>query len=172
MRFYLSLLSVAWAASDVGISPHGVIQQAQREEISFIEDTLKSMEHNKEAVLKSNNDLDQLVNEDGARLAQLTGDVDELNQHALRTLQSSPASFLQMKSLDDYGDDIDGDAPLIARRPAGPQSILEMLRGRSSASLRRFENAMKKLQEDKSKLLKDEDMRRARATEERRHIRL
>lgn len=166
-NIYMKFLLLASSLPSVlmGIRMHNpVIREAQAEEVSFLEDTIKSMERNKEAVLKSNEDLDKLVKEDGVKLAELSEDTDRLNQHALSTLQNNGMSFLQLKN------DIEDDGgPMIAQ---GPQSILERLRSRAASSEKQFQESMKKLQADKEGLIKDENFRRARATQERRHSRI
>ena len=128
------------------------IKDAQREEVSFIEDTIKSMQKNKEAVLKSNADLDKLVRDDAAKLADIATHVQASNAHALATIEK-PFSFLQTRQ---FG--------------IGPQSLIQTLRNRAADSEKRYQDAMKKLEQDKQNLIKDENMRRARAAQERRHL--
>jgi hypothetical protein len=140
---------------------------ARKEEVSFLQHTLKSMEMNQAAVVKSNNELDHQVREGAARLDRISKEVKRINEETERKIKSFniPFSLLETKSGHFFGEE---GSPL----PSGPVSILELARAKAAASEKRYREAMKKLQADKAALIKDEKMHRVRAAQERRHMRI
>lgn len=136
------------------------MKAARKEEVSFLEQTIHSMEYNKQAVIKSNEELDKQVKESERRLRHITAEVTrETERTKERMMQLQPFSLLEVKR--DMGDD-----EVSMSHP----SVLEVARARASESEKRFQAAMKKLEADRQALLKDESMRRARAQQERRHV--
>ena len=152
----------------LAVDPHSeAMEDARRQEVSFLESTLRSMEHNQEAVVSSNKALEKLVSDSELRLGAVANRVKELDRETRERLDSaSPLSLLQTKVKGLFGD-VDS-TPLLSR--AGPKSALEAAKARAAASEKKFQEAMNKLQADKEALIKDENMRRARAAQERRHI--
>ena len=140
------------------------MMQARKEEVSFLEQTLHSMEFNQQEVLKSNRDLDKQVRESTKKLNRITDEVNIMNQRTRDQMNTAmPFSLLQTG---DYED----DASVVVAKAGGPMSVLQAAEARAAASEKRFHDAMKKLESDREALLKDERMRRARAQQERRHI--
>ena len=140
------------------------MMQARKEEVSFLEQTLHSMEFNQQEVLKSNRDLDKQVRESTKKLNRITDEVNIMNQRTRDQMNTAmPFSLLQTG---DYED----DASVVVAKAGGPMSVLQAADARAAASEKRFHDAMKKLESDREALLKDERMRRARAQQERRHI--
>jgi hypothetical protein len=152
----------------LAVDPHNeALEEARREEVSFLESTLHSMQHNQEAVINSNKALQDLLNNSEQRLHGVASKVEQMNRETREQLGSAkPFSLLQTNAKSMF--DGDDSTPLLAR--AGPKSALEAARARAAASEKKFQEAMKKLEADKEALIKDENMRRARAAQERRHI--
>ena len=151
------------------------MQAVRKQEVSFIENTLHSMEFNQQAVLNSNRELDRQVRESERRLKQLTQEIGQMNAKTRERIASRPFSLLETHRnklfLDQDSDDSEDETTIIAH-DSKPISILEAAKARASASEKRFQEAMKKLEADRQALLKDEAMRRARAQQERRHVQI
>ena len=156
-----------------------VLEESQNQVVSFLDETIKSMQSSQNAVLKSNKELDAEVHSSQVKLDSLT---KSFYKHES---DSKPFSLLQVKSAtglesvsDHVFDDSAADAELalsdraIFRKAHGPTSILELAKARAAASEKKFKDAMKRLEADKEYLIKDESVRRARAAQERRHLNL
>lgn len=139
---------------------------ARKQEVSFLQSTLKSMEQNQAEVVRSNEDLDRQVREGAARLDRISKEVNRVSEETEQNIHAfgAPYSLLETRSTQLFGE----SSPL----PSGPASILQLARAKAAASEKRYREAMKKLQEDKEALIKDENMHRARAAQERRHLRV
>ena len=155
------------------------MMQARKEEVSFLEQMLHSMEFNQQEVLKSNKELDQQVRDSTKKLKRITDEVSTMTERTRERMNSlAPFSLLQTGSYDDFDSssrstsDNDDDPSVIIAKAGGPMSILEAAKSRAAASEKRFQEAMKKLEADREALLSDEKMRRARAQQERRHIQI
>ncbi len=179
----LILLGVVASSMD----PYNVdkIQTARNEEISFIESTLRSMQHNQDDVRRSNAALDKQVETSEKALEKIVAEVGQIQKHTQRVIHppGTPASFLQVKSKfdDDYSEDssssfakdnvLDEDSTSsIFRQPQKPMSVLERARAKAAAAETQFQNAMKRLTSDRDRLLKDEAVHRARAADETRRF--
>lgn len=149
------------------------MQAARKQEVSFIENTLHSMEFNQQAVLSSNRELDRQVRESERRLKQITQEIGEMNAKTREQIANRPFSLLETHRNKLFFDNDDSeDETTIIAHDSKPMSILEAAKARASASEKRFQEAMKKLEADRQALLKDEVMRRARAQQERRHVQI
>ena len=139
---------------------------ARKEEVSLLQNTLKSMERNQAEVVRSNDELDHQVKEGAARLDRVAKEVNRISEETERKIKSfsAPFSLLETQSAHIF----DGKSPLIS----GPVSVLQFARAKAAESEQRYREAMKKLQADKEALIKDENMHRARAAQERRHMRV
>ena len=154
---------------DVNPRDQAALEDSQRQIVSFLDATIHSMQNSQNAVLRSNQELDAEVQESQARLDSLTKSFHEAHSKLV------PLSLLQMKTKsDDFGfdEDLSISDQAIFRKNRGPTSILELAKARAAASEKKFQEAMKRLENDRSFLLQDENMRRARAAQERRHLNL
>ena len=153
------------ALVETPISPHNAhkIDLARQDEVSFLQSTLKSMESNQEAVLRSNQALDQQVAEGAEKLSKITDEVDRLDADAESKISNLPFSLLEVGSI------FDTQSGVFGRKPSHADP-LAIARERAAASEKKFEQAMQKLEADKQALLKDESFRRARALQERHHL--
>jgi hypothetical protein len=155
------------------------MENAKEEIVSFLQSTIKSMEQNRNSVVESNKALDEEVKSSQSKLDEITKsfNVDDSIFRRSMGLPPKPFSLLQTKSYTDFDESPDdqldiGSDQIIFRKSVKPVSIIEMAKARAADSEKRFKAAMKRLEADKQKLLKDETMRRARAAEERRHLHL
>lgn len=117
------------------------------EETSFLESTLKGIKKEREDVMRINSDLDQQEEK----------------------MIGGPFSLLQLSNPEPTPDDFD-DAFPYQQRKAGPMSALEAAKARAAESEKRFQAALQRLEADKQSLLQDQSMRRAKASQERRHL--
>ena len=160
--FLLCLLGLAFADHN-----SEKLRVARSEEISFIDATIKSMEANRAAVIRSNQALDNEVNQGDIKLAQIAADLKRIDEHT-RTIITHPppaSSFIQMS---DDDNDLELSDESIFQKPA--MSVLDAAKAKAATAEKRYRDAMKKLEADKQMLIKDETFRRARAAQERRHI--
>ena len=179
-----SLLEVdRWLKTDPN-SPE--MLAARKEEVSFLEQTLHSMEFNQQEVINSNKELDKQVKESERKLKRITDEVSKMTRKTKERMEAIfPFSLFQAKD----GEDDDEPIPQTGNKPASflqlrhrredeyndddqvrPVKALESANARAAASEQRFREAMKKLEADRQALLQDERMRRARAQQERRHF--
>jgi hypothetical protein len=157
------------------------LEESQKQVVSFLDQTIRSMQNTQTAVEQSNEALDQEVTQSKKRLDDLTRSFLKKNDRP-----TTPYSLIQTKSESvSPVDNLDGDDGensfdqvlsvsdhAIFRKPRGSVSILELAKARAAASEKKYQAAIKRLEEDKEWLLKDESMRRARAAQERRHMTL
>lgn len=174
------ILRIAAIVVSTVVAEHNAdkIQAARRDEISFIESTIRSMQKNQEAVIRSNAELDQQVAHGEEELRKIANDIGDIQRHTEQVLhpEEPPASFLQVKSgskatneMDDFTEEDDSTASIF-RRPSKPMSVLERARAKATAAEAKFSAAMRQLASDRDHLLKDEAFRRARASEETRRM--
>jgi DNA repair exonuclease SbcCD ATPase subunit len=170
------ILRIAAIVVSTVVAEHNAdkIQAARRDEISFIESTIRSMQKNQEAVIRSNAELDQQVAHGEEELRKIANDIGDIQRHTEQVLhpEEPPASFLQVKEtneMDDFTEEDDSTASIF-RRPSKPMSVLERARAKATAAEAKFSAAMRRLASDREHLLKDEAFRRARASEETRRM--
>lgn len=154
----------------VNARDQAALEDSQRQIVSFLDATIHSMQNSQNAVVRSNKELDAEVRESKSRL-------DAITKSFYKSLSSEsiPSSFLQMKTKSEdsgFDESFSLSDQAIFRKNRGPTSILELAKSRAAASEKKFQEAMKRLENDRAFLLQDESMRRARAAQERRHLNL
>jgi len=145
------------------------LEDSQSQVVSFLDATIHSMQDSQNAVIRSNQELDTQVRDSQSRLDSISKSFYKSNK------MSGPFSLLQTKAKsDDFGfdEDLGASDQALFKKHHGPASILELAKARAAASEKKFQDAMKRLENDRASLLQDENMRRARAGQERRHLNL